>query len=310
MRNATLVYTAKQMRPAEARAKPAIALVGAGRLGRVLGRALARRGWKVRAVVTRSERSARAAARAIGRGRAYGRFVPELGQAGLVVIATPDQAIGPVAARLARLGSWRGKIVLHTSGALAASVLAPLARRGAAIGSFHPLQTFGRRGAPELSGVTFAIEGDARACRVAARLARDLGGRAVSIDPASKAAYHAAGVFAAPHLLAVIEAAARILMAAGFRWRRAVEALLPLARETLRNWEQLGPRAAWTGPIARADLAVVASHLRALRRLPREYAAAYAALARLEARTLARRPETLLRRLGPLVARSGPKRVR
>jgi predicted short-subunit dehydrogenase-like oxidoreductase (DUF2520 family) len=224
------------------------------------------------------------------------------------LIATPDAAIGPVAARLARLGSWRGKIVLHTSGALAASVLAPLKRRGAATGSFHPLQTFGRRAAPELSGVTFAIEGDPRACRVATRMARSLGGSAVAIGPDSKAAYHAAGVFAAPHLLAVIEAAARILMAAGFGRRRAVRALLPLARETLRNWERLGPRAAWTGPIARADLAVVESHLRALRRLPREYRAAYAALARLEARALARRPEGFLRRLAPLLARSSENR--
>ncbi len=304
MRNATLVYTAKEKRAADARGRRTIALLGAGRLGRALGRALVGRGWKVGAVVTRSKRSARAAARAIGQGRPYGRLAPELAQARLVLIATPDQAIVSVASRLARLGSWRGKIVLHTSGALPAAVLAPLAQRGAATGSLHPLQTFGRRAAPELSGVTFAIEGEARARRAAARLARSLGGRAVMIDPASKAAYHAAGVFAAPHLLAVVEAAAQILVAAGFARRRAVEALLPLARETLANWARLGPRAAWTGPIARADFAVVASHLRALRRQPREYSAAYAALARLEARVLARCPGPLLRRLAALLARS------
>jgi predicted short-subunit dehydrogenase-like oxidoreductase (DUF2520 family) len=282
-----------------------MALIGAGRLGRSLGRALARRGWKIHAVATRSKRSARAATRAIGQGRAYGRIVPELARAELVLIATPDAAIARAARDLARMGSWRGKIVLHASGALPAAVLAPLKRKGAAIGSLHPLQTFSRRGGSELAGVTFAVEGDARACRAATRMARSLGGRAVRIAARDKAAYHAAGVFAAPHLLAVIEAAARILVAAGFPRRRAVRALVPLARETLRNWERYGPQAAWTGPIARADFAVVQDHLRALARLPAEYRAAYAALARLEARVLARRPESLLPRLARLLARPG-----
>jgi len=285
-----------------------IALVGAGRLGRALGRELAARGYKIRTVATRSELTARVAVRAIGQGRPLGRLAPELARADLVLIATPDAAISSVAKQLARLGSWNGKIVLHTSGALPAAVLRPLKRKGAVVASFHPLQTFGRRAAPRLAGVTFAIEGDGPACRAAARIARRLGGVAVRIDPAGKPAYHAAGVFAAPHLLALLEAAARILDAAGFSRRRAVRALGPLVRETLRNWERLAPEAAWTGPIARADLAVVRSHLRALAALPPEYRAAYVALARLEARVLARRPEALLKRLAPLLRRSGEGR--
>jgi hypothetical protein len=46
----------------------------------------------------------------------------------------------------------------------------------------------------------------------------------------------------------------------------------------LENFERLGPRAAWTGPLARGDYGVVAAHLAAMKRLPREFSNAYAAL--------------------------------
>ncbi|MGH9777632.1 MAG: Gfo/Idh/MocA family oxidoreductase, partial [Candidatus Acidiferrales bacterium] len=49
-------------------AKKTIAIVGAGRVGQTLGRALRRRGWRIVAVVTRRASSARAAARFIGAG--------------------------------------------------------------------------------------------------------------------------------------------------------------------------------------------------------------------------------------------------
>jgi len=58
----------------------------------------------------------------------------------------------------------------------------------------------------------------------------------------------------------------------------AVRALLQLTRQVLENFERLGPRAAWTGPLARGDRGVVAAHLAAMQHQPREFARAYAAL--------------------------------
>ena len=46
----------------------------------------------------------------------------------------------------------------------------------------------------------------------------------------------------------------------------------------LENFERLGPRAAWTGPLARGDYGVIAAHLAAMKGLPREFSNAYAAL--------------------------------
>ncbi len=67
-----------------------------------------------------------------------------------------------------------------------------------------------------------------------------------------------------------------------------MRALLPLTRQVLDNFQRLGPRAAWTGPLARGDYKIVGAHLYALRELPEEFAPAYEALNRLAARVLAR----------------------
>jgi predicted short-subunit dehydrogenase-like oxidoreductase (DUF2520 family) len=293
--------------------RPTLAIIGAGRVGRALGRRLRRRGWRIGAVVTRSQKTASAAARAIGAGRPHSRLDAGLLAADLVLITTPDRAISTVANALARhtvaqgarSRSWNGalrissgrgharqdeplagKIILHTNGALDRTVLAPLERLGAATGSLHPLQTFSGRAVPRLDGCICAIEGTPAALRVARRICRDLGCAPVVLAPASKPAYHAAGALAAGHILAVIESATRILVTLGFSRRDAVSALLPLTRQTLANFERLGPRPssphpAWTGPLSRGDFATVAKHVRALRRFPREYRDAYEALSRL-----------------------------
>jgi predicted short-subunit dehydrogenase-like oxidoreductase (DUF2520 family) len=186
---------------------------------------------------------------------------------------------------------------LHTSGALDRGVLAPLARRGAATGSLHPMQTFSGRAAPHLRGVIFAVEGDRKARRAAQAIARALGGVPVPIAGPSKPAYHAAGVLVAGHALALVEAAVQTLLRIGFSRRRALQTLLPLIRQMLDNFERIGPRASWTGPVARGDLSTVARHVRAMRRYPREFQRAYAALALLGGRVLSKTPAATIARL-------------
>lgn len=286
-----------------------ISIVGAGRVGTTLGKRLRQLGWRIGAVVTRSDRTARAAVRTIGAGKPFAtalQAIPNLLNASVVLVATPDDAMPVTVRSLAKMGgrAWRGKIVLHTSGAHDRSILDSLARLGAATGSLHPMQTFSGRNVPSLESVTFAVEGDARALRVAKQIARSLGGVPVAIAGADKPAYHATAVLAAGSGFALIEAAVRMLEKIGFSRRRALETLLPLTRQILDNIEQLGPRAAWTGPLSRGDFAVVAKHLRALRRYPREFQQAYAATAMLAARVLAKNPQAALRDLRRVLKKS------
>ena len=114
--------------------------------------------------------------------------------------------------------------------------------------------------------------------RCARQIVRALGGLPVQIAGSSKPLYHAAAAFAAGHVLAIEEASVQLLMLAGMKRGEAVRALLQLTRQVLDNFERLGPSAAWTGPLARGDFGVVATHTAAMRRLPREFLGAYTAL--------------------------------
>lgn len=266
-----------------------LAIVGAGRVGRALGRRLRELGWKIGVVVARSEASSRRAVRFIGTGKPHGGLTRHVLLSHLILISTPDDIVSDVARELARMGGeeLRGKVVLHTSGAQDSRALRPLKEFGAVVGSMHPLQTFSGVGVPDLEGKVFAVEGDLLAVRAARQIARALGGSPVQIAAGKKVLYHAAAVLAAGHVLALAEAATQLFISLGIKRSEATRALLPLTRQVLDNFERVGPRAAWTGPLARGDYRIVESHLRALHDSREEVALAYEALNRLAARVLA-----------------------
>ncbi|HKW62148.1 MAG TPA: DUF2520 domain-containing protein [Candidatus Acidoferrum sp.] len=286
-----------------------LAIVGAGRVGRALGRRLRELGWKIGVVVTRSEASSRRAVRFIGAGKPHAGLTRNVLVSNVVLIATPDDAISGVADELARMGGeeLRRKIVLHTSGGQDSRSLAPLKEFGAAIGSLHPLQTFSGVGVPDLAGKVFAVEGDVVAVRAARQIARALGGSPVQIGAGKKVLYHAAAALSAGHVLALVEAATQLLISLGMKRTEATRALLPLTRQVLDNFERVGPRAAWTGPLARGDYKIVASHLRALQDSQEEVALAYEALNHLAARILAQDAAGTMAELEKISAALKPK---
>jgi predicted short-subunit dehydrogenase-like oxidoreductase (DUF2520 family) len=286
-----------------------LSIIGAGRVGRALGRRLRELGWKIGAVVASSESSARKAVRSIGAGRAHAFLTRQVLAAQVILITTPDRCTADVAGDLARIGAeeLRGKIVLHTSGALSSRVLDPVKECGASVGSMHPLQTFSGVGVPPLEGRVFTIEGDTAAVRMARLMARALGAVPVQIEGSKKPLYHAAGALAAGSVLALMEAATRLMTAAGMKRREAVRALLPLTRQVLENFERLGPRAAWTGPLSRGDYGVVGAHTEAMNDLPVEFVEAYEAVNRLAALVLAQDSVAMLAELEKVVVNKRAK---
>jgi predicted short-subunit dehydrogenase-like oxidoreductase (DUF2520 family) len=260
-----------------------LSIVGAGRVGRALGRRLRELGWKIGAVATRNESSARRAVRFIGAGSAHVGLSRRILASTCILITTPDSSIEEVANELARIGGeeLQRQVVLHTSGALDSSVLGAVRMHGASVGSMHPLQTFNGVTVPSLEGKIFAIEGDAMAVRTARKIARALGAAPSQIEAHNKPLYHAACALAAGHTLVVVEASIQLLMSLGMKRREAMRALLPMTKQVLQNYERLGPRAAWTGPLARGDYEIVAKHLNVLEQHSPAYGDAYEALNRL-----------------------------
>jgi predicted short-subunit dehydrogenase-like oxidoreductase (DUF2520 family) len=257
------------------RARPRIAIVGAGSLGSALAVSLHQAGYAIDQIVFRntggSRRKAISLANKIGaRAAAIAQVKIE---AEAVWLCVPDGAIAEVAQLLAQKTDWRGRIALHSSGALTSGELAALRRRGAAVASVHPMMTFvggaSRSGSrPALAGVPFAVEGDAAALRTSRRLVKDLGGKAYAIRPQDKAAYHAWGTFASPLLTALLATTEQVAAAAGVRRREAKRRMLPILRQTLANYAALDAGRGFSGPIIRGDAETIRRHLRVLRKVP------------------------------------------
>src|SRR6202790_534533 len=276
-----------------------VSIVGAGRVGRAMGRRMHDLGGQVGGVPSRSVSTARAAVRAIGAGQPLDAATHQLMNSRVVLITTPDSAIEGVAENLARLGGkeWCGKVALHTSGSLDSSVLRPLADLGAATGSMHPMQTFSNQNIPDLAKCIFGIDGCPAALQVARKMIHQMGGVSVRLSGANKAAYHAAGSFACGYVLALMEAATRLLMTQGVKRSQAMRALLQQTRQTLDNFERVGSLAAWTGPLSRGDFSTVERHVKALAEFEPGYLEAYKTLSRLTAEVLAAQPGAMVKQL-------------
>jgi predicted short-subunit dehydrogenase-like oxidoreductase (DUF2520 family) len=263
------------------RSKPRVAIVGAGNLASALAMSLRKAGYGVDVIVSRDNATSLKRARRLANG--VGASAAPVTQvrlaAGVVWFCVPDAAIAAAAKALTGAADWKGKIALHSSGALGSDELGALKRRGASIASVHPLMTFVRGAQPSLTGVPFAAEGDATAVRMAREIVRGLGGRAHTIRTKDKAAYHAWGTFASPLLTALLSTSEHVAAAAGVPRKEPRQRMLPILKQTLQNYAALGAAGAFSGPIIRGDVDTVKRHLRVLRAEPLAQAV-YLSLAR------------------------------
>jgi predicted short-subunit dehydrogenase-like oxidoreductase (DUF2520 family) len=276
-----------QASPRARKRRPAVSIIGAGRLGTALARALAACGYKIEAVVARRLTHSRRAAQLSG-----AQPLPlaltglsKLPDSDLFIITTPDDAIADTAAQLAAVFRARpssARAALHASGALSSSALKDLKDTGFATGSLHPLVSVtsdAAQGASSLSAAFYCIEGESAALALARRIVRDLGAQSFSVNTEDKALYHAAAVMASGHLTALFDIAAEMLARCGLTEKRARAVLLPLVRSAVENLATRDPAAALTGTFARADLATMRRHLAAIRaRSTTEALAAYVLL--------------------------------
>jgi predicted short-subunit dehydrogenase-like oxidoreductase (DUF2520 family) len=243
-------------------------LVGAGHVGRALGRLFASGGaFTVQDVLTRNAASAREAVDFIGAGQAC-TTLAQMRPAQVWMLAVGDDAIVPANEALATHGQLAGAIVFHCSGAKASGELQAARAAGAHVASVHPVRSFAdpQAVAADFAGTFCGIEGDEEALGLLEPAFAAIGARLVRIDPAAKTVYHAAAVFASNYLVTVVDAALRAYEAAGVPAEVARELARPLATEALANVFRLGPEAALSGPVARGDFATVARQQEAVMR--------------------------------------------
>ncbi|MFZ0960447.1 MAG: DUF2520 domain-containing protein [Terriglobia bacterium] len=261
-----------------------VAIIGAGRIGQAMGRLLAQSRVPIAFIAARDPPAARRAVRFIGEGIPTGLADPRLLDASVVLIATSDSAIAPVARALAKMGqgrkAWRGKVILHTCGSLPSTILRPLKLRGAAIGALHPYQTVPspQAGVRSLRGCFWGIEGDGEALRVARTWVKLLRGVAFPVRAEEKTLYHLSAFLVCPTLVTLMAQAEALLKRAGVASRIARPMLRQFVVETAKNLADLGARRALTGPAVRGDWATIRRHLAALKRSAPAFVPVYQSL--------------------------------
>ncbi len=248
--------------------KPTIAIIGPGRAGSALGRALHGAGYTIAAIGGRNPDNVRNLAEELG-ARACQSPATTIDVADLTLVAVPDDVILPLATDMVEsLCSAAGHDVVHLSGAQDRSALRPLAQQGSLrTGVFHPLQTF-RRG-PEavqnVAGTYFGIDADQSLRDQLTQLARDLQGHPFDLTGVNLALYHAAAVFAANYPITLLAEAIALAAEAGLDAETARQGLTTLLAGAVNNLRDLPPADAITGPALRGDEGTIKRHLEALK---------------------------------------------
>jgi len=243
--------------------KPNIGFIGAGMTGTALATRLWQRGYPVAAVNSRSLGSAKRLASFVRDCTVCDGPQQVADLASVVFITTPDDIISDIAAGI----RWRpGQVAVHCSGVHSIDILEPASRSGAHACCLHPLQTFAgiEEAINNISGSTFALEGDEAGLAVAREMAQALEGNIILLKAGDKVTYHIAAVTLSNYLVALIKTSADLWQSFGIPQEEAVKALLPLLKGTVRNIERVGIPGCLTGPIARGDVETVRKHVTAL----------------------------------------------
>lgn len=224
-------------------------ILGDGKVGRGLGRALRKAGWSV---VVRGARAG-LPARPI--------------EAALLVFAVRDAEVPRICdALLARRLLRPATACVHVAGARGPEMLAALRPACAGVAQMHPMISFADPDfLPTLRHGNLHVSGDPVAVRRGRAVARALGMTARTIPELDRVGYHAAAGLVANGAAALAAMGALLLARSGVPAAEAPRLLGPLLRSVADNVEALGFPAALTGPVRRGDAAAIEKQLRLIR---------------------------------------------
>lgn len=239
-------------------------MVGAGRVGAVLGSALRAAGHAVVGASAVSQDS-RDRVEALLPGVPVLEVPDVVERAELVLLTVPDDALTELVAGLAATGAWQaGQLVVHTSGRHGWRILDPAVAAGGIPLAVHPAMTFTGTSLDlaRLPDCCFGVSAPPPVLPIAQALVVEMGAEPVVVAEELRPLYHAALAHGANHLVTLVAQAQDVLRAAGVD--QPARVLGPLLSASLDNVLRRGDDAL-TGPVARGDAGTVAAHLAALR---------------------------------------------
>jgi predicted short-subunit dehydrogenase-like oxidoreductase (DUF2520 family) len=190
----------------------------------------------------------------------------------IIFICTQDDKIKRSVKKILLLKvNLKGKIFAHTSGALSSDELHALKAKGAAIASFHPVQTFelkAKRNDHRFKNIYIAIEGDTSAKKTLSGISRKINSVPFFINKNFKTLHHICCVISSNYLITNLSFIRDIYIRKnGFKNLNFFNIYIPLIYQTLSNIKVKGIEGSLTGPIARNDLKTLEKHISELKKL-------------------------------------------
>ncbi|WP_292826078.1 Rossmann-like and DUF2520 domain-containing protein [Microbacterium sp.] len=192
-----------------------VGIIGAGRVGPVIGAALGGAGHAIVGITSGSDDER---AEAVLPGVPVLDALEVVRRSELVVIAVPHAELPGLVAGLAELDAWQpGQLVLHTDPAYGTGVLAPASARGAIPLAVHPAVAFTGTSMDlrQLSHAYAAVTAPAPVLPIAQALAVELGCEPVVVDEESRAAYAEALETATEFSRSIVRQSTELLAQAG-----------------------------------------------------------------------------------------------
>ncbi|MCC6865966.1 MAG: DUF2520 domain-containing protein [Ignavibacteria bacterium] len=237
-----------------------ILIIGLGKLGTSLYYALkSTRKYKVISINSQSDFKLNA--------------VKKITFSNIIILCVKDSQIKNTAVKIAKLHiPLKGKIIMHTSGALTSDEFICLNNTGVLKASFHPVQSFAKKVNKKngsFQKIYVAIEGDKKAITAAETAAKNIGSIPFKIKKKNKIYHHICCVIASNYLSVlnyrIEEIGRKKIQINGFKNVSFLNIYRPLAEKTLKNISMYGAVKSLTGPIERNDKVTIKYHLDTLK---------------------------------------------
>ncbi len=244
-----------------------INIIGAGKLGKSLGRLIAQSGFaQIGSVFNTTQLTANKSCEFIGQGIACAKL-SDINSADVTFITTPDDKIAEICFQLVQLNKLQPKnIIVHCSGSLSSDILSAAKAINCMTASLHPIRSFvdPNLSVQQFHGTFCAIECEPAIFPNLSALVTAIGGQVLQISKETKSLYHAGMVIASNYLVTLFDLALKCLIATGISLEQAKPVIASLMESSLQNLTENLPAKALTGPIKRGDNITIEKHIEAL----------------------------------------------
>jgi len=230
-----------------------IVLIGSGNVATHLGQALYNKGVEILQVWSQSLDNANILAHKIN-SQGISDMQHIVADADAYIFSVKDDALTEVLQRF----PYADKMIFHTAGSVAASLLAPFSSH---YGVLYPFQTFSKAKELDFSEVPILLEAsDDGVMKTLRELAESISQKVILASSAQRKYLHIAGVFACNFTNHLYSIAEEVLTQNDLEF----DLIKPLITETAQKAMLHSPKTVQTGPAARKDKEIINAHLEML----------------------------------------------